>query len=110
MEQTTTTKAKTVNVQKIVESFVSSVDVKNEYTLDELKKILATCYKSSNKSSRKNGGEKREPSKYNLFVKDEMSRLKAEHPDKSFQEIMALAASNWKEKKASLANDNVDTE
>lgn len=92
--------AKTIPVNKVLDAFNTAVDVNQDYSLDELKKLLSTAYKTAGKRSKGDNTEKREPSKYNLFVKDEMLRLKAEHPDKSNKEIMSMAAALWKESKA----------
>ena len=94
----TTTKVNKVNTKKIVDSFVSSVDVDTKYTLDELKKLLSEAYKSAGKKKDKSE-TKREPSKYNIFVKDEILRLRSENPDKNIKELMAVAAANWKKQK-----------
>jgi hypothetical protein len=105
MEATTETSVKThktVSSDKILEAFNSSVDVNNSYTLDELKKILSLAYKNAGKKSKGGTTEKREPNKYNLFVKDEMIRLKALHPEKPNKEIMSMAAALWKESKATI--------
>lgn len=106
MDITETTPAKTakiIPVKKVLDAFNTTIDVNQDYSLDELKKLLSTSYKTAGKRSKGTKGdntEKREPSKYNLFVKDEMLRLKAEHPDKSNKEIMSMAAALWKESKA----------
>jgi hypothetical protein len=100
METTNETPKKTSKVssiKKVLDSFVSSIDVNQDYSLDDLKKLLSSAYKTSGKA-KKSSDEKREPSKYNLFVKQEMIRLKAEHSDKSNPEIMSMAAALWREK------------
>ena len=97
-EETTTKPIKTVPVKKVLDAFNTSVDVNQDYSLDDLKKLLVTAYKASSKRS-KTSTEKREPSKYNIFVKNEMTRLKTEHPDKSNKEIMSMAAALWNKSK-----------
>jgi hypothetical protein len=53
--------------------------------------------------------KKREPTAYNLFVKDELMRLKKEHEDDDAdekpnqKELMKLAAAKWQEHKAAIA-------
>ena len=89
--------AKIVPIKKVIDAFVGSIDVNQDYSLDDLKKILVTAYKTSGKSKKSANDEKREPSKYNLFVKQEMLKLKAEHPEKSNPEIMSMAAALWRE-------------
>jgi len=89
---------KPVNTKKIVDSFVEAVNVENKYSLDELKKLLSEAYKNSNRKVKSD--IKREPSQYNIFVKNEILRLRGENPEKNIKELMAIAASNWKEKKS----------
>lgn len=48
---------------------------------------------------------KKLPSKYNLFVKDEIARLIIEFPDKERKDLMKLAAQNWNESKLINANN-----
>ena len=90
------------NTRKIVDAFTSSVDSTKEYSLDDLKKLLTEAFKSTKKSKKGEGEEKRQPSKYNIFVKEQMLKIKQENPTKDNKEIMSIAASLWKEHK--LAN------
>lgn len=84
---------------KVVQAFVSSVDNdKNDYTLDELKKLLSDAYKVS-KKKRSNNGEKKAPSKYNIFIKNEIAKIREENPEVDNKQLMSLAASRWKEHK-----------
>ena len=46
---------------------------------------------------------KKQPSKYNLFIKDEMARLITEFPDKERKDLMKQAAINWNESKATAS-------
>lgn len=89
--------AKPVCTKKIIDSFNSAIDVDKKYTLDELKKLLSESYKSSSKKEK--SGQKREPSKYNIFVKNEILRLRTENPETNIKDLMVKAASNWKESK-----------
>jgi hypothetical protein len=93
--------SKKINTKKIIDTFVSNVDNTKEYSLEELKKLLTETYKSS-KKSKKVGGEKRTPSKYNIFIKEQMLKIKEENPTKNNKEIMSVAASKWKEHKEAL--------
>lgn len=87
---------------KIVETFVASVDVaRNDYSLDELKKLLADAYKSSKK--KRISTEKKEPSKYNIFIKDEIAKIRLENPEVDNKKLMSLAAARWKDHKAAEA-------
>jgi len=112
------------DTKKVISLFISSIDENTIYSLDEYKKILSISYKEANKKQKKrsqvsknteisNGGEgtqetngteceicvKREPSKYNIFVKEEMSRLKEANNEIPYKELMKLAAKNWNERK-----------
>lgn len=84
---------------KIVETFVSNVDTdRTDYSLDELKKLLTEAYKSS-KKKRNTSGEKKQPSKYNIFIKDAIAKIREENPDVDNKQLMSLAAARWKESK-----------
>ncbi len=83
---------------KIISDFMSKVDnSKDDYTLDELKKLLTEAFKSSKK--KKTSTEKKEPSKYNIFIKEEIQRIRQENPNVDNKQLMTLAASRWKEHK-----------
>jgi hypothetical protein len=99
-----TTKSSSVCTKKVVDTFVASVSVDTRYSLDELKKILSQAYKGASKKS-KDKSEKREPNKYNIFIKDEMRRLREENPDKPVKELMGLAAANWTQNKNALKTE-----
>lgn len=87
---------------KVISDFVSKVDnTKEDYTLDELKKLLTESYKSCHKKPKST--EKKEPSKYNLFIRDEIQRMKKENPEIDNKQLMSMAASRWKEHKAKEA-------
>lgn len=85
-----------VKTQKIIDKFVTNVDITKKYSLDDLKKLLSESYKSSKV---KEEGEKRALSKYNIFIQNEMASFKSEYPDKSNKEIMSLIAVKWNETK-----------
>jgi len=106
---------KYVDTGKVLEYFTSSLDISNNYTLDEYKKIVTTAYKDAmkkaNKKNRANKGHrenddvkkcdivKREPTKYNIFVKETILHLKTENPDKPYKDLMKIAADKWNENK-----------
>lgn len=93
---------------KIMQAFVSSVDNdRTDYTLDELKKLLSDAYKVS-KKKRNNGGEKKAPSKYNIFIKDEIAKIREENPDVDNKQLMSLAAARWKDHKEKTQDKNED--
>ena len=89
-------------------------DDETEYTLDETKKIMISAFKDASKVgvTKKRVVKfdtdgvaiKKQPTKYNLYIKDEMARLTIEFPDKERKELMKLAASNWNETKLSNAD------
>ena len=92
-------KIKKKNITKvIIDTFVSNIDMENEYNLNELKTKLTESYKSI-KTKKKSTGVKKNPSKYNIFVKEEMSKIKLENPNYSNKEILGLAAKKWQEQK-----------
>ena len=112
------------DTKKVISLFISYVNENTIYSLDEYKKLLSISYKEANKKQKKrlqvsknteisNGGEgtegtegteceicvKREPSKYNIFVREEMSRLKETSNEIPYKELMKIAAKNWNERK-----------
>jgi hypothetical protein len=89
--------------KQIIESFTSNVDYSKKYSLDELKKILAEIYKATTAKKKKDpNAEKKAPSAYNLFVKEQMITLKKENPDMDNKKIMSEAAILWKSYKQNL--------
>lgn len=96
-----TVSSKKITTKKMLDTFVSNIDTTKEYSLEEVKKILTESYKSVKKTKKvkSEGAEKRQPSKYNLFVKEQMIKIKLENPSKDNKEIMSMAASQWKEYK-----------
>jgi len=82
--------------QKVLDFFIKKVDITQKYSLDEFKKLLSDSYKSS---KIKEETDKRPLSKYNIFIKENMSEFKKEHPDKTNKEIMSLIAVKWNETK-----------
>jgi hypothetical protein len=110
--------AKSVSGKKIKEFLLSAFDDDTEYTLDDTKKAAVTAFKDALKS----GGKKRvvkvdsdgvvikkQPSKYNLYIRDEMARLISEFPDKERKELMKQAAINWNESKTAKEGGDVAT-
>ena len=108
---------KRLDAGKVLEYFTSSLDISNNYTLDEYKKIITSAYKDAmkktikaNKKNRANKDNlendvkkcdivKREPTKYNIFVKETILHLKTQNPDKPYKELMKMAADKWNENK-----------
>ena len=81
----------------VQEGFSNIVDIfKDKYTLTELKQYLTDAYKLKSKKET----VKKEPSAYNIFVKEEFAKIKLETPDMNNKEYMRLIGSRWKAKKA----------
>ena len=106
--------------QKIINEFTTLVDSDKEYTRAELGKMLTEVYrqiisdkpkktddKSKKKKSKKEKDsdeeaepkKKREPTAYNLFVKEQMSIVKDEFPDLNRQDLMRKVGEMWKAQK-----------
>ena len=106
--------------QKIINKFTTLVDIDKEYTRSELGKMLTEVYRQitadkpkktddkpkKKKSKNENDSDeevkpkkKREPTKYNLFVKEKMSIVKEEFPDLNRQDLMKKVGEMWKAKK-----------
>lgn len=83
-----------MTTSEVVTEFVAKVGDKDDYTLDELKKLLSEAYKS--KTKKKSSGVKKEPSAYNIFVKEEFARIKKEDPAVDNKKLMSMAAARWK--------------
>ena len=86
------------STKDVVEKFNEVVDINKEYTKNELCLILTTVYKEvySKKNVKK---EKRAPTKYNMFVSENMKRMKEEFPDLSRQDVMKKIGELWKKQK-----------
>jgi hypothetical protein len=110
--------SKNVSGKKIRECIQSSFDDDTEYTLDDIKKIAVSVFKDALKigQSKKRAVKvdsdgvviKKQPSKYNLFIKDEMARLITEFPDKERKDLMKQAAINWNESKVVAGSGGTD--
>ena len=77
---------------EFITNFSLVIDYNKEYTRTELRKLLTTVYNNTYK-------KKKEPSKYNLFIKENIKNLKKEFPDKNGKELMKMASDNWKVEK-----------
>lgn len=115
--------AKNLSGKKIKECLLLAIEDDKEYTLDDTKKIAVAAFKDALKSgqSKKRAVKvdsdgvviKKAPSKYNLYIKDEMARLIKENPEKERKELMKLAAINWNESKVAVVGSEgacADTE
>jgi len=109
------------HTQKVINAFTTHVDTEKEYTRAELGKILTAVYhqivfdkpkktdddKPKKKKSKKEkdlddeaeSKKKREPTAYNLFVKEQMSIVKEEFPELNRQDLMKKVGELWKAKK-----------
>lgn len=87
------------NITKyIFEEFEKKIDKEKSYSLKELKDILSESYKDI--KDKKKNNVKKSPSKYNIFIKEEIVRLKAENKENlNNKDILKQAASNWKKQK-----------
>lgn len=86
-----------ISCEKFMEEFNKVISTGEDYSLDELKKLVAKAYKQVNKKS----PTKREPSLFNKFMAEEMKKLKVDNPDKKQPELMKLAVERWNEAKKS---------
>ena len=93
--------------QQIVNTFTEQVDTNKEYTRAELGKILTQVFidlrnegKSVKKSLKKEDDKderiKREPTSYNLFVRENMPTIKEKFPDISRQDLMRKVGKMWR--------------
>jgi len=104
--------SKNVSGKKIMECLRLALDEEKEYAIDDIKKLAVNAFKEASKIgvSKKRTVKfdcdgviiKKLPSKYNLFIKDEMARLTTEFPDTERKELMKLAAKNWNDSKLVL--------
>lgn len=87
------------NITKyIFEEFEKKIDMDKSYSLKDLKNLLSESYKEI--KERKKNNVKKQPSKYNIFIKEEITRLKAENNvNLNNKDILKQAASNWKKQK-----------
>jgi hypothetical protein len=90
------------STKQIIDKFNEAVDINKEYTKNELCIILNTVYKEV--YSKNNKKEKRPPTKYNMFVSENMKKMKDEYPDLTRQDLMKKIGELWKTQK------NVETE
>lgn len=97
--------------QQIITTFTEQVDTNKEYTRSELGKLLTQVFndlknegkpaKKAKKPKKEEYGEekkKREPTTYNLFLKEKMPIVKEEFPELSPQDLMRKVGEMWKAK------------
>lgn len=93
----------TSKVEKVVNAFQNSINSeKEDYTLKELFKLLEESYKSVY-GKKKSSTEKKQPSAYNIFIRDEIAKIRGENPSGvAPNEYMKMAAERWKTHKENL--------
>ena len=106
--------------QQILTTFTTKVDLEKEYTSSELRKMLTEVFKEiregekgEKKAKKREEGEekkKREPTAYNLFVKETMSVVREENPKMSRQDLMREVGRMWKEKKEEKKEEEKEEE
>lgn len=102
---------------QIVADFAALFEGKDEeVSLTDMKKSLTEVFKATSsgkkKATKKTNGEdgasdkpKRSPTKYNIFMKEQMQKLKEEGSSLTGPEKMAHIANLWKQEKASSSSD-----
>jgi len=102
-------------MEQVIKDFNTSLDSQNTYTLKELQKLLEVSYKKyhktrANSKSNSSTDTKKTPSPYNLFIKEEIARMKEEKLEGvDPKDYMKLAAQRWqlhKNKKDSSLNED----
>ena len=93
----------TSKTSQIISKFSEVVNREQEYTSKDLQKVIDSVYKEvygGRKRVTTAGGEKKAPSAYNLFIKSEIEKIKAEKlPGVDPKDYMKIAAQRWKENK-----------
>ena len=101
---------------KVVADFAALFEGKDEeVSLMEMKKMLTEVYKASSAPSNNKKGKlprgakkdkpKRPPTAYNIFMGEQMEKLKEEGSTLSGKEKMQLVAKLWKDKKGSSSEE-----
>lgn len=95
-------------MEKVVDTFINSLDMKEDYTLRELKHFITGAFNMHYHIPKKINNEdkkKREPTEYNKFVSSKMAQLKEEQPTMSARERMKEVGKLWREHKSSNKMD-----
>jgi hypothetical protein len=90
--------------KQIIDKFVASVDISTSYSVPNLVKLLKDAYKTTKPDKNNADRVKKAPSKYNLFIKEQMAILKDDGCNPT--ERMKKATEKWK----SLKEKNLETE
>ncbi len=91
-------------VVQVVDKFKSTVDTSIDYSIKDLTKILEGVYKEVYGGRKKSTTvDKKPPSAYNLFIKQEIENIKKEGvTNVDPKDYMKIAAQRWKAKKADV--------
>lgn len=81
------------------------IDLLKEKKVSQALHIIESLAKKAND---KEAGVKvtRAPNEYNIFVKENFNRVKADHPNIDNRKIMTLIGAEWKKKKVSKGKKN----
>jgi len=91
--------ATTSKTSQVTAKFLASVNNDTDYTQKELTKLLEVAYKEVYATRKRASatGEKKPPSAYNLFIKAEIEKIKAEGVEGvDPKDFMKMAAQRWK--------------
>lgn len=94
---------KECDLEKIIETFTVSLDLNKGHDKKELVKLLNNCVKNYTSTKQH---KPREPSVYNIFVKNMMAELKITEPTLSARDRMKRISILWKEEKEKQKNIN----
>lgn len=88
----------TSKIVLLVDKFKSAINDTDDYSIKDLTKILEGVYKEVYGNKKKSqSSDKKPPSTYNLFVKNEIEKIKNEGlPDVDPKDYMRIAAQRWK--------------
>lgn len=96
-------------VDKLFEVFHNNINSNSDYSLKDFQKILENSYKDvygTKGKNKKTDLEKKPPSAYNIFIKNEIAKIRDEKPEGILpKDYMKIAAGRWKEQKSS-SEDN----
>lgn len=94
------------NFQKFTEDYNKEIIEKmselkfDEETQKKFEEVLTSMvYKPDSSSSKNVVKKKREPTAYNLFMKDMIKKLREEHPDIDKTDLMKRGAQEWQKQK-----------
>jgi hypothetical protein len=107
----------TTSYQKFVKGFYKFTDDYNKEILEKLseklsltdeqkiqtEELLSSLITKPETSIKSVAKKKREPTAYNLFMKDMIKELREKHPDIDKTELMKRGAAEWQKQKAKTA-------